>query len=89
MHAVHQLSVQPPAILRHVLHFWASCCSPPLPSPSAFCSNVRAELNKFLTYARGKPDVWVVTPRQLLDWTKNPVPVSKMASFMAKYKCNK
>ena len=53
------------------------------------CRANRDGINKFLEYALAKKDVWVVTPRQLLDWTKHPVPASEMAAFMAKYTCNR
>jgi hypothetical protein len=53
------------------------------------CRKNRAGINQFLSYALAKPGVWVVTPRQLLDWQRAPVPASKMAAFMAKYHCTK
>lgn len=43
---------------------------------------------KFLDYALSKPDVWVVTHQQLLDWMEAPVPASQMKSFMAQYECS-
>ena len=49
----------------------------------------RAEIKKFLRWALKKPNVWVVTYKQWLDYLENPVPASQMASFMAKYRCGK
>jgi len=46
------------------------------------CRSIRNEISRFLKYALAKPDVWVVTPRQLAQYMKNPVPASKMAAFM-------
>jgi len=48
----------------------------------------RNEVSKFLSYALKKDGVWVVTPSQLLDWMKNPVPKSQMDKFMSKYTCS-
>ena len=42
-----------------------------------------------MSYALAKPNVWVVTPRQLLDWQAKPVKSSQMATFMKNYTCNK
>jgi hypothetical protein len=53
-----------------------------------FCSEPRRQISKFLQYALKNKNVWVVTPSQLLDWMENPVPASKMKSFMSKYKCS-
>ena len=39
-------------------------------------------LNQFMEYAMAKPDVWVLTMRQLADWMKNPVPASKMGEWL-------
>ncbi|KAI7844646.1 hypothetical protein COHA_001736 [Chlorella ohadii] len=50
-------------------------------------SEFSADVGKFLDYALSKPDVWVVTHQQLLDWMEAPVPTSQMKSFMAQYEC--
>jgi peptidoglycan/xylan/chitin deacetylase (PgdA/CDA1 family) len=46
----------------------------------------RDQISRFLSYALAKPNTWVVTPRQLIDYMKNPVKASQMAAFMARYK---
>ncbi|PRW59866.1 G8 domain-containing isoform B [Chlorella sorokiniana] len=51
-------------------------------------SEFSADVGKFLDYALSKPDVWVVTHQQLLDWMEAPVPASQMKSFMAQYDCS-
>lgn len=51
---------------------------PRLPPRSQF----HEALGAFLDYALAKPDVWVVTHAQLLDWMEAPVPASRMSSWM-------
>ncbi|KAG0088848.1 hypothetical protein BGZ93_002274 [Podila epicladia] len=43
--------------------------------------------NEFFKWAAAQPDVWFVTNQQLLEWMKNPVPASQLATqdYM---KCN-
>ena len=41
-----------------------------------------AALNQFMEYAMAKPDVWVLTMRQLAEWMQNPVPASKMGEWL-------
>lgn len=36
-----------------------------------------AAMHSFIQYALSKPDVWFVTPTDVLDWIKNPVPASQ------------
>lgn len=55
----------------------------------SFCRANRNGIDQFLGYALTKPEVWVVTPRQLIDWMQNPVPLSQMPQFMANYTCTK
>ncbi len=64
-----------------------SHCTAPLLPASSLCSEFSADVGKFLDYALSKPDVWVVTHQQLLDWMEAPVPASQMKSFMAQYEC--
>jgi hypothetical protein len=52
-------------------------------------ANNRAEIKKFLNWAMKRKNVWVVTYKQWLDYLENPVPASKMADFMANYRCGK
>ena len=56
--------------------------------PPTECSEFSADVGKFLDYALAKPDVWVVTHQQLLDWMEAPVPASQMKTFMAQYDCD-
>ena len=44
------------------------------------CSKNRRAVAKFLDYALSKPDVWVVTISQLLDWMESPVPAREVGS---------
>lgn len=52
------------------------------------CRVNRDNISKFLEYALGKPDVWVVTPRQLIEWLQSPVKASDMESWTSRYGCN-
>lgn len=52
------------------------------------CRVNRDNISKFLEYALGKPDVWVVTPRQLIEWLQSPVKASDMESWISRYGCN-
>ena len=47
-----------------------------------FTDKNTAALNQFMDYAMAKPDVWVLTMRQLAEWMKNPVPASKMGEWL-------
>jgi LysM repeat protein len=47
-----------------------------------FNDRTTAALNQFMEYAMAKPDVWVLTMRQLAEWMKNPVPASKMGEWL-------
>lgn len=51
------------------------------------CRTNRNEISDFLSYALAKPDVWVVTPRQLIEWMKSPVKASEMSAWMDRYGC--
>ncbi|HVR61778.1 MAG TPA: hypothetical protein VMU50_07745 [Polyangia bacterium] len=43
--------------------------------PKATAPERRAAMAAFVAYALGKPDVRLVTARQILDWVRNPVPL--------------
>lgn len=43
-------------------------------------------INQFLDWAQVQPNVWIVTNIQLLEWVRNPVPISQLNSF-APFKC--
>ncbi|KAI0304725.1 hypothetical protein BC826DRAFT_1100522 [Russula brevipes] len=42
-----------------------------------------AMINEFLDWAQEQSDVWIVSTRQLLEWVRNPVPLSELNSFDA------
>jgi hypothetical protein len=44
----------------------------------------REQVSKFLAYALAKPNVWVVTPRQLVQWVQDPVPASEVGAWLEK-----
>ncbi|KAK7051762.1 family 4 carbohydrate esterase [Favolaschia claudopus] len=44
-------------------------------------------INQFLDWAQMQENVWIVSSEQLLEWVKNPVPVSKLDSAVA-LKCS-
>ena len=39
-----------------------------------------AAIQSFLDYAMSKPDVWMVTHQQLIQYMQNPVPASQLSS---------
>ncbi len=55
------------------------------PNLQWFNDKTTAELNQFMEYAMAKPDVWVLTMRQLAEWMRDPVPASKMGEWLT---CN-
>lgn len=40
------------------------------------------EAQRFVEYATGLPDVYFVTMRQLIEWTRNPVPKDKVSDWL-------
>lgn len=38
-------------------------------------------INRFLDWAQNQQNVWIVSTEQMLEWVKNPVPVSELDSF--------
>ncbi|KAF9109618.1 hypothetical protein BGX27_007399 [Mortierella sp. AM989] len=67
----HQGNRQPFGIFLHPVHV----------------GNATALYNEFFSWAAGQSDVWFVTNQQLLEWMKNPVPASQLAS-QEYMKCN-
>ena len=56
---------------------WIGPANPPsIPEGSA----KRKALNDFLDYAMSRPNVWMVTPSQLIQYMKNPVSASELGS---------
>lgn len=45
-----------------------------------------AMINEFLDWAQTQQNVWIVTNLQLLEWVRNPVPISQLNDF-APLKC--
>ncbi|KAG9035805.1 hypothetical protein FS837_001814 [Tulasnella sp. UAMH 9824] len=45
-----------------------------------------AMINQFLDWAQTQQNVWIITNYQLLQWVRNPVPISQLNDF-APFKC--
>lgn len=43
-------------------------------------------INQFLDWAQMQPNVWIITNLQLLEWVRNPVPISQLNDFEP-FKC--
>jgi len=68
---------QPFGLYTHPIHL--STTYPGLSAPK----NTIAMINEFLDWAQMQQNVWIVSNEQLLEWVKNPVPVSQLNTFEA------
>jgi peptidoglycan/xylan/chitin deacetylase (PgdA/CDA1 family) len=72
---------QPFGLYTHPIH--VATGYPGIPDPTATI----AMINNFLDWAQQQPNVWIVSNQQLLDWVRNPVPVSQLGN-QASLKCS-
>jgi hypothetical protein len=72
---------QPIGLYTHPIHL--SSTYPGVPSPNSTVQMI----NAFLDWAQNQQDVWIVSNEQLLDWVRNPTPISELDSF-APFKCS-
>jgi hypothetical protein len=63
---------QPIGLYTHPIHLSRSYPG----SPAS--QNTINMINAFLDWAQQQPNVWIVSNEQLLDWVRNPVPVSQL-----------
>ncbi|TBU62469.1 hypothetical protein BD310DRAFT_871227 [Dichomitus squalens] len=72
---------QPLGLYTHPIHVSLS-----VPGSTASKSTI-AMINSFLDWAQEQTNVWIVSSEQLLEWVRNPVPVSQLDNF-APLKCS-
>ncbi|KAJ6601047.1 hypothetical protein DFH09DRAFT_1243028 [Mycena vulgaris] len=72
---------QPIGLYTHPIHLSTTY---PGVNPSNSTINM---INQFLDWAQVQPNVWIVSNEQLLEWVKNPVPISQLDSVSA-LKCS-
>lgn len=67
---------------------WLVPSNNPSTSPVPDGSKKLEAVQKFLAYAMGRPDVWMVTHQQLIEYMKNPVSAAQLGS-QSYMQCNK
>ncbi|KAF9567743.1 hypothetical protein CPC08DRAFT_680400 [Agrocybe pediades] len=67
---------QPIGLYTHPIHL--SLTYPGVNAPKSTI----AMINNFLDWAQEQQNVWIVSNEQLLEWVKNPVPVSQLNDFV-------
>ncbi|KDQ15546.1 hypothetical protein BOTBODRAFT_31441 [Botryobasidium botryosum FD-172 SS1] len=65
---------QPFGIYTHPIHLATGY--PGVADPTAMVAMV----NEFLDWAQVQPNVWIVSNMQLMDWVRNPVPLSQLGT---------
>ncbi|KAF8910189.1 hypothetical protein CPB84DRAFT_1743632 [Gymnopilus junonius] len=71
---------QPIGLYTHPIHL--STTYPGVNAPKSTIDMI----NAFLDWAQKQPNVWIVSSIQLLEWVRNPVPISQLNNF-APLKC--
>ncbi|KAL1951079.1 hypothetical protein VTO73DRAFT_228 [Trametes versicolor] len=66
---------QPLGLYTHPIHVSRS-----VPGTTVTNSTINM-INSFLDWAQEQPNTWIVSSIQLLEWVRNPVPISQLDSF--------